>query len=202
IVDVVRVPVTADVEGGYGDVAETVRGIVDAGACGINLEDSAGDGPVLHAIAAQAARIAAARRAADAAGAPIFVNARIDVYLKGVGAPDGRFDETVARAHAYVAAGADGVFVPGVVDAATIRALAQAIDAPLNVMAAQGAPDVGTLGKLGVARVSLGPYVMLALMKRMRHDVAEILRTGRYDTVADRMTFAEADGLMPDTRGA
>ncbi|MCP2325887.1 2-methylisocitrate lyase-like PEP mutase family enzyme [Hamadaea flava] len=118
IVRAVGVPVTADIESGFGatpdEVAETVRAVVAAGAAGINIEDNSHGGPaVLRPVAEQAERLAAVRDAAADSG--LFVNARIDTYLAGAGG----LDETVERAIAYLAAGADGVFVPGVADPAT-----------------------------------------------------------------------------------
>ena len=123
VVQTVAVPVTADIESGYGsgsthDVAETVRALVAIGAVGINLEDSPGrDGEVLLAPDAHVERIRAAREAARAAGGDLVINARTDVYLMQVGAPETRFDRAVQRANLYRAAGADCLFVPGVIDA-------------------------------------------------------------------------------------
>lgn len=195
----VQVPVTADIESGYGsgspdDVAETVRAVVDAGAVGINLEDAPGRGAPLMSPEEQATRIAAAR----AAGGPdLFINARVDVYLRQVGAEAARPDETVRRARAYAAAGADGVFVPGVVDAPTIGRLAEAIDAPLNIMASPGAPTIAELARLGVARVSVGPAITRAAMATIRDAARELLRGGTYDSLADGIPFAEANALFP-----
>jgi 2-methylisocitrate lyase-like PEP mutase family enzyme len=199
IVAVVRVPVTADVEGGYGagtpdDVAATVRGALDAGAVGVNLEDSSAPGGGLHDVAAQAERIAAAREAAGEAGA--FLNARIDTYLLRIGPDAERFDETVRRAHAYARAGADGVFIPGVVDAPTVRRLAAAVPVPLNVMAGPGAPSVAELRALGVARVSLGPTLAQAAMAAVGHAATAVLRDGTYEALAGALPFQEADALF------
>ncbi|HEX2220102.1 MAG TPA: isocitrate lyase/phosphoenolpyruvate mutase family protein [Gemmatimonadales bacterium] len=200
IVQTVQVPVTADVEGGYGagtpdDVAETVREVVSAGAVGINLEDGPGRrGTPLLEPEEQQARIAAARGAGSEAG--LFINARVDVYLRGVGVESGRFDETVRRARAYVAAGADGIFVPGVVDASTIGRLATALEVPLNIMARSGAPPVGELARLGVGRVSVGPAITLSVMRSIHQAAAELLSGGTYDALADGMSFAEANGLF------
>jgi 2-methylisocitrate lyase-like PEP mutase family enzyme len=147
IVRTVDVPVNADVEGGYGtgspqDIAETVRAVLAAGVAGINLEDSPGrDDEPLLAPSAHAERLRAAREAAHAAGGDLVINARIDVYLFQVGAPETRFDEAVRRANLYRAAGADCLFVPGVIDAETIAALVRAIDGPLNVMAMPRCPQ-------------------------------------------------------------
>lgn len=208
ITRVVRVPVTADVERGYGDgapadVAETVRRVIGAGAVGINLEDAPGlNGTTLIEIDEQVARIAAAREAAESEGVPIYVNARVDTYLAQAGAPEGRFDETIRRARAYVGAGADGVFVPGVADAETIRRLATQAGAPLNVMAGRGASlPIRELQALGVARVSLGPALTLAVMAQIRRAAAEVLEQGTYTAMADGLTFPEANALF-DRGGA
>lgn len=203
ITRVVRVPVTADVERGYGDgtpaaVAETVRRVIGAGAVGINLEDAPGaGGQTLIGMDEQAARIAAARQAASGEGVEIYVNARIDTYLAQAGAPEGRLDETLRRAKAYVGAGADGVFVPGVADADTIRTLAGAVGAPLNVMAGRGASlPVSELRALGVARVSIGPALALAVMAQVRRAAAEVLERGTYDALQGGITFPEANALF------
>lgn len=203
ITRVVRVPVTADVERGYGDgtaadVADTVRRVIGAGAVGINLEDAPGqDGATLMDVDAQVERIAAARDAAAREGVPLFINARVDTYLAQAGAPEGRFDETVRRARAYVAAGADGVFVPGVADAETIRALAASVGAPLNVMAGRGAgPSIAELQALGVARVSLGPALTLAMMAQIRRAAAEVLNEGTFSALQGGLTFPEANALF------
>lgn len=195
----VRVPVTADIESGYGsgspeDVAETVRAIVDAGAVGINLEDAPGrGGELLLRPEEHAARIAAAR---VAGGPELFINARVDVYLSQAGAESGRFDETVRRARAYAAAEADGVFVPGVLDASTIARLVKAIGVPLNIMASYGAPAVGELAGLGVARVSVGPSITRAAMATIRAAARELLGTGTYDALVGGIPFAEANALF------
>ncbi|MGH1561677.1 isocitrate lyase/PEP mutase family protein [Mumia sp. DW29H23] len=155
IVAVAGVPVTADLESGYGpeadDVARTVAEAVGLGVVGANLEDVR-DGELLEVEKAHA-RLEAAREAAPRG--TFVLNARTDTYLVGV--PDA-FAETVRRAEAYVEAGADCVFVPGVGDADTIGRLVAAVPAPLNVVAGLTAamPSVGELGQLGVARVSVG----------------------------------------------
>jgi 2-methylisocitrate lyase-like PEP mutase family enzyme len=199
IAEAVQLPVTADIESGYGsgspeDVAETVRAVVAAGAVGINLEDAPGRGgePLLRP-EEHGPRIASAR----AVGGPeLFINARVDVYLRQVGEESARIDETVRRARAYVAAGADGVFVPGVMDAPTIGRLVEAIDAPLNIMASSGAPSVRELASLGVARVSVGPSITQAAMAKIGAAARELLDTGTYDAMADGVPFPEANGLF------
>ncbi len=201
ITAVVGVPVTADIEGGFAvepaGVAETIRLVIEAGAVGVNLEDGdhSGAAPLLP-VEVHAARLAAAREAADATGVRLFINARTDVYLRGVGEPAGRLPETLARAQAYLAAGADGVFVPGVGDADTITTLVQEIDAPLNVMAGPGSLPVPKLADLGVARVSVGPSITEAAYALTRRAATELLTDGTYDSMSDLLSYAELNSLV------
>ncbi|MFJ1766849.1 isocitrate lyase/phosphoenolpyruvate mutase family protein [Amycolatopsis sp. NPDC088138] len=186
----VDVPVSADIEGGYGpgpsDVARTVRDIVGAGAVGINLEDSGAPEGGLFGAEAQAARITAARDAATEAGLPnLTINARTDVYLAGIGAPEGRYDETLRRARAYADAGADTIFVPGLTDLDVITKLVEEAPIPVNIMAGPGAPTVGELAEAGVRRVSLGASVAFAAYSLVVRATREVLTTGTYTAVAD-----------------
>ena len=202
MVDAVQVPVTADVESGYGtgtpeDVAETARAVIAAGAVGINLEDAPGrDGAVVLETAQQAERIGAAREAARSAGVDLFINARTDILLRKVGDEGTRFDETVRRAQAYLAAGADGIFVPGVSDADTIQRLAAAVGAPLNVIGGPGVPSVPELRRLGVARVSVGPGLARAVMAHIRRAATEVLGAGTYEELRDQVASPEANALF------
>ena len=206
IVSAVRIPVSADVESGYGagtldDITATVRGVLDAGAVGVNLEDAPGsNGAPLVEVTVQVARIRAARSAADAAGVALFINARTDMYLRKVGPDPERFDETVRRARAYVDAGADGIFVPGVADAETIRSLAAAVGAPLNVIGAPGVPGTRELRALGVARVSVGPGLTRAIMAHIRRASTELLEAGTYDELRDQVSSPEANALFAAAR--
>jgi 2-methylisocitrate lyase-like PEP mutase family enzyme len=198
----VAVPVTADMEGGYGDdnasAAETVRAVIAAGAAGLNLEDGTHrpDRPLLD-LATQAERVRAARQAADAEGVPVVINARTDVYLAAVGDEAGRFDEAVRRANAYRAAGADCLFVPGVSDPATIGALVRAINGPLNVLAGPGTPPVAELGRLGVARVSVGGGPARAALTLARRVAEELRGPGTYTLFTrDTLSYAEVNRLL------
>ncbi|MEU4238168.1 isocitrate lyase/phosphoenolpyruvate mutase family protein [Actinoplanes sp. NPDC026619] len=188
VVAAVQVPVTADIESGFGadpaGVAETIRGVVAAGAAGINLEDS------VRPIGEYVARLTAAREA----GPALFINARIDTYLSG----GGDLDETVERAEAYIAAGADGIFVPGAIDPATVEKLVARIAAPVNILVWPGAPSVAELAKLGVARVSLGSGVAEAAYAVMRRAVREALTEGTYTSIENAIAYGDLNGLISE----
>ena len=163
IVAAVELPVTIDLESGYADddagVGRTVVAALEAGAIGCNLEDSFPADGSLREIAAAAARIAAARKAADDAGIALFINARTDVFFqKPADAHDSAMVEAaLERARAYAEAGASGLFAPGLVDDALIDRLAQGSPLPVNIMAMPGVPSRARLTELGVARISHGP---------------------------------------------
>lgn len=199
IVRSVDLPITADLEAGYadapGDVARSVRGALDVGAVGVNLEDGTGRaGAPLYSLEEQQRRLAAARAVAG----EFVLNARVDTYFTGFGGngPQ-RYEETVRRGRAYLEAGADVVFVPGVVDPPTVRALVRDLGGPLNLMVLPGAPSVPELLGLGVARVSLGPGPMLAALGLVAEIARELRDRGTY-TALERSFygFAEAEALF------
>jgi 2-methylisocitrate lyase-like PEP mutase family enzyme len=173
IVGVTDLPVTIDLESGYGDSPEqagrTVGLAIDAGAVGCNLEDSFPANGKLRSIADQAARIQRARQTADGANIHFFINARTDVFFERPPAEHDRAMvlEAIERAHAYAAAGADGIFAPGLADIALIGRFAEASPLPLNIMIDGSTPPVGALAQHGVARVSHGPGPYLAAMKAL-----------------------------------
>ena len=198
IVAAVDVPVTADMEAGYGETAEaaaaTAEGVLAAGAIGLNLEDASADR--LLEIAAHSARVRAVRRVAEDAGVPLVINARTDVYLLAVGTPETRFAEAVRRANAYREAGADCLFIPGVRDAETIGRLVESIHGPINVLAGAGTPPAGELQRLGVARISTGSGPMRAGLTLVRR-IAEELGQGTYDSFTkDVLSYADVNRLM------
>jgi 2-methylisocitrate lyase-like PEP mutase family enzyme len=194
VVRAVELPVTADLEDGYGDTAtevgETVAQVIAVGAVGVNLEDG------LRSAAEHAECVAAAKAVADAAGIPIYLNARTDVYLRRIGDPETRLAETLDRARLYLAAGASGIFVPGLADPAVIATLAAELPAPLNVLAGPGLPTVPELAQLGVARVSLGPRPALAAYTALRRAAEELHSAGTYQALADTLSYADLDSLM------
>lgn len=197
----VKVPVTADVEAGYGDraedAAETAREVIEAGAVGINLEDGTGDPqrPLVD-LSLQLEKIRAVREAALKAGVLLVLNARTDVYLDQVGAPETRYDETMRRALAYRDAGADCVFVPGVRDAETIAKLVQDLKCPLNILAGPGSLPISQLEKLGVARVSLGSAPMRATLGLLRRMTQELQASGTYAALEGAPAHAEVNKLL------
>lgn len=198
---VTDLPVTADVESGFATdaegVGETIRRVIAAGAVGINIEDATYDGRgPLRDPSEQATRIAAARGAADALDVPLYINARTDTYLAAVGPECGRLGETLDRAAAFLAAGADGVFVPGVKDPAVIRALVEGVDAPLNILVGPGSPSVSELRDLGVARVSLGSTMVRAAYALVRRGAGELFDTGTYTSLADEIPYGEVNALL------
>lgn len=206
IVDAVRVPVSADIEEGFADTADAVgrnvAEIIRAGAIGINLEDGTPrpDQPV-RPIADAAARIRAARAAADAEGVPIVINARVDLYLKGVGDEASRFAETVRRAEAYLAAGADCIFPFALADLDVIGKLTAAIRAPINVVARAGTPPLRQLEAAGAARVSVASGPALAVMSLVQRIAAELHRTGEFDILHADMKRPDAQRLFADREG-
>jgi 2-methylisocitrate lyase-like PEP mutase family enzyme len=173
IVGATDLPVTVDLESGYGDspeaVGETVAQGIDAGAVGCNLEDSFPTNGKLRATVDEAARIRRARQTADAANIQFFINARTDIFFQV--SADQRNDAMIAdaidRAHAYAEAGADGLFAPGLVDIALIGRLAKASPLPLNIMVGDTTLPVRSLAEHGVARVSHGPGPYLMAMKAL-----------------------------------
>ena len=198
----VRVPVTADMEAGYGttpaDMAETAKAIVAAGAVGLNLEDVTGDAESSQVdMALQVEKIRAIRETSASLGVSLVINARTDVYLMPIGPEATRFERTVERLRVYRAAGADCVFAPGVKERALIEILVKAIGAPLNILVTPGCPSIPELQKIGVARASIGSGVMRSTLGLVRRIGKELQATGTYSTLFDgAIPFAEINGLI------
>lgn len=153
----VGVPVTADLEAGYGlEAAELVAALLKAGAVGLNLEDTDHRTGGLRDPAEQAARLGAVKDAGRAAGVDLVLNARVDVFLRREGDEAGLVDEAVERSRRYRDAGADCLYPIGATGEATIAALVEGIGAPVNVYVRHGAPSLARLAELGVARASYG----------------------------------------------
>ena len=197
----VNLPVTADVEAGYGnrpeDAALTTEGVIKAGAVGMNLEDATRDAQhPLADLSLQLEKILAVREMAQRVGVPLVLNARTDVYLAQVGAPETRYDETVRRLAAFRDAGADCLFAPGVRDSKVIQQLVGELKHPINILAGPGSLSVPELQKLGVARVSLGSSPMRATLGLVRRIAQELLGAGTYNTLQNAPSHVDLNRLM------
>lgn len=163
IIASVDVPVTVDLEGGYGkspaEVQKNVMKVIDAGAVGINFEDQIVGGDALYSIADQCARIMAIRSAAKESSIPLFINARTDIFLKvdHLKHNDQHLEEALLRASAYAESGANGFFAPGLRDVKRIEKLCKLSPLPVNIMVVPGIPSLKQLAEMGVARISYGP---------------------------------------------
>lgn len=199
----VDVPVSADVEAGYGttpeSAAETARGVVAAGAVGMNLEDTGSAGELLP-LELQVERVRAARAAADGAGVPLVLNARTDAFGVPGLAADARLPEAVRRANAYLAAGADCAFVPFVSDRELIGRLAREVKGPLNVLGTPAAPPIPELERMGVRRVSVGSGIARAAYGRARRIALELKEKGTYELLAEgAISYADMQRLFGAT---
>jgi 2-methylisocitrate lyase-like PEP mutase family enzyme len=190
----VAIPVTADVESGYGDPVATAKAVAMAGAIGMNLEDTLSEAAeTLVELSAQTAII----REIRTLNLPLVINARTDVYLASIGDPATRFARTVERLNAYREAGADCLFAPGVSDAATIAALAREVQGPLNILATVGTPPASELQKLGVARVSVGSGPARAALGLVRRIAIELREHGSYNTMFEgQVPYAEMNEML------
>jgi 2-methylisocitrate lyase-like PEP mutase family enzyme len=190
IVKAVSVPVTADIEAGYAStgagVADTIKKVIATGVVGVNLEDTPGlNAAEIQTLEVQVERIKAAREAAIACDFPLVINARTDLFLFKIGDEQSRFNDVVKRANAYLKAGADCIFIPGVGDPKIIAALVRQVDGPINILANPDVPSITELHKLGVARVSTGSGPMRATMALVRQMATELLKNGTYTTFTD-----------------
>lgn len=196
-----HVPVTADMEAGYGitpeDMAETAERLIETGAVGLNLEDTIGRGDDCQvSLSLQVEKIRSLREASAAQGVPLVLNARTDIYLLGIGDPATRFDRTVQRLRAYRDAGADCLFAPGVRDTDTIRKLIEAIEAPLNILAGPGSPSIPELESLGVARISLGSSLARAALTKAIDAVKELRKTGTYSVLEGSLSHTDVNNIF------
>jgi len=197
----VKVPVTADVESGYGprpeDAARTAQAVIEAGAVGMNLEDSTEESDTaLIEVSLAVEKIRAVREAGGRAGVPLVINARTDVYLNQVGAPDSRYDHALRRAAAFRDAGADCIFLPGVREPELIARFVKDLQFPINILAGPGSPAIAELQRLGVARVSLGSKPMLAGLGTLRRLLNELQQKGTYASLEGAVTYAEMQKLL------
>lgn len=199
IARVISVPLSVDFEAGYSSdpaqVAEAIGPILDSGAVGINLEDGS-DSPDLFC-----AKLGALKSAAQKKSVDLFVNARSDVYLRRLVPPERAEAEAIARGVRYLAAGADGFFVPGLADPASIRAIVAAVPLPVNLLIVPGLPPVAELQSLGVRRVSAGSAITQSAYGLAKRAATRLLKEGRYDVLMERtMTHPELNALFAESR--
>ena len=196
----VKVPVTADMEGGYCNLpegmAETAHELLEAGAVGLNLEDSHQERKLVD-VSLQQEKLRALKEAGRTEGVDLVLNARTDPYLLKDAGDTWRIEETVCRARAYRDAGADCIFVPGLSDAETIRRLLEESPGPLNLLAGKGGLPVPELERLGVARLSLGSGPARAALAAFRRIAREVLDQGTYHSMTeDTLTYDETQRLL------
>lgn len=198
----VDIPVSADMENGYGhtpdDVAETCRLVLEAGAIAVNIEDTTGDPerPLVD-LALQCEKIRAIRSMGDAFGVPIVVNARTDGYWLKLWDEERRLRESIERCNAFRESGADCLFVPGALDPRAVGTLAREIRGPLNILAMPGCPTIPELKALGVRRVSQGSGPSRAALKVARDIAMELLGQGTYTAYqGNAIPYAEANALF------
>ena len=197
IINAVEVPVTVDIEAGYGnnlnEIIDSVKMIVATGIVGINIEDSIDLNPVLVDEMEFCERISAIRALSDSMGFHLVMNARTDSFYTSTGSTQEKLSESIRRGNKYQEAGADCIFVQPVWEKETIATLVKEINAPINMLAnptigAGVTPSISELQDLGVARVSLGSGLMkatLALIKKVANELSE---KGTYDILLDALT--------------
>ena len=195
IVKTVSVPVSADIEAAYAQdaatAAKTVGQVIAAGAVGINIEDG-NDAPDLLA-----AKIENLKSAAAKAGAALWVNARIDTYLRRLVPAEQAYDETVRRAALYRAAGADSIFAPALIDLAELTRLVKAVVLPLNVLAWPGLPDAAVLESIGVRRLSAGSGIGKAVLGHTFALAKTFLADGRSEPLTQGpLSNPDINGMM------
>ncbi len=201
----VSVPVTADIESGFAADAKqletSIAQVIQAGAVGVNLEDALPGqehfGP-LFPLPEQIERIQAARRAADRLNIHLVINARVDAYWQSGVAPDQALRSTLERASAYLKAGGDCIFVPGLRNPDHIRTLVDHLHgAPINILAGPGVPSLPELARLGIKRVSYGSGPHRAAMGLLRRIATEARTTGTFNALTEgAVPYAEMNGLF------
>ncbi len=206
IAEAVEVPITADVEAGFGntpeEVADTAREVIAAGAVGMNLEDGVDGKPdFLADVNLQKEIIRAVLEVSEGSGIPFVLNARTDIFLYGIGPAETRLARTIERLIAYHAAGAPSLFAPGVKDKETIAQLARGLAGPLNILATVGTPPVAELQQLGVARVSVGSGPMRATLGFLDRMARQLRGEGVFALMTEgALPYADANRLVQPKR--
>lgn len=203
VVNAVRVPVTADIEGGFSstttDLVCRIEEVIGAGACGVNLEDGLDHGARLRSSEEACERIDAVRRAATALGLPLVINARTDLHLRAGNDPV-VLEETVARCRAYLAAGADCVYPIGLSDLALIGRLVSQVSAPVNIVGRRGTPSIQQLQAAGVARVSTATTPAVFMAGVLEEAMTKLIQSGSFDHFTSTYDYARLQKLFADDR--
>ncbi|MEP7245112.1 MAG: isocitrate lyase/phosphoenolpyruvate mutase family protein, partial [Gammaproteobacteria bacterium] len=196
----VRVPVTADIEGGFSsttpDLIHRTEEVIQVGACGINIEDGLGHGASLRSVDDASERISAVRRTATKLGIHLVINARTDFYLNAGSNDPALFDQMLARCRAYVAAGADCVYPLGLVDLAQITKLVAALAHPVNIIGCRGTPGIPELQAAGVARVSTATTPALYVAGALSDSMTKLIQTGSFDHFTSSFDYARLQKLF------
>jgi 2-methylisocitrate lyase-like PEP mutase family enzyme len=204
IVKSVAIPVTVDLEAGYASTAEEMRDTTQqlllTGAVGMNLEDGLREGAMpLVQTSHHAEKIKVVREVCHVSGLDLVINARTDIFLKCVGDGANRLAHAVHRGNAYLRAGADCVFVPGMTEPETIFELTQQINGPVNILAVSGTPCIKELQRLGVARVTFGSGPMRATLGLIERIAQELRNYGTFETMLGGATsYAKTQELFPN----
>ena len=202
----VGIPLTVDLESGYGttpeEVARSVAEVIEAGGVGVNLEDIGKDGAnKLFSIEEQVEKIRAVRAMGESKGVPIVINSRTDIFYPAIAFEGDRLTEALLRLRAYREAGADCLFAPFVTDFDTIYQLAQGCGGPLNVLATTGSPPIMQLENAGVKRISLGSGIYRSAMGTVRKIAQSLKNTGNFDLMLDgQIAFPEMMQMLEKSR--
>ncbi len=175
------VPVSIDFESGFAkdtnSLSENVCRLIATGAVGINFEDQLIGQTRLYPVDEQIERIRTIRQAAFGAGAGLFINARTDLFLQHPEHAHAEYlERAIERGRSYTAAGADGFFVPGLADESLIETICQSVELPINVMLKPGVGSIARMAKLGVSRISFGPYPYFQLMDAFGSQLEQAVR--------------------------
>ncbi len=202
IVDSIKIPVTADIESGYAsdpkDLRDSINKVIDTGAAGINIEDSVGEEGLIRNIEEQCMRIATVREVSEERGLHLVINARIDCFLSDINKSKERvIKEAVKRADAYYKGGADCVYLIGVLDLETIKALRKEISSPINILGSHRTVSLKTMQDIGINRVTFGPFVFRSALKKFVNIIDELGRLGSYESFSnDTFSFSEASEFL------
>jgi 2-methylisocitrate lyase-like PEP mutase family enzyme len=194
IAQALEVPVTADIEAGYGDPIGTAQQVWQAGAVGINLEDVTGAGTDTQVPIDQQVEVI---RRIRSTVPNLVVNARTDIFLRGIGDEDSRMSRAIERLRTYREAGAQCVFAPGLKDPKAIAELTAALNSPLNILAGPGLPDLSQMKSLGVKRISVGSGPMRACLGLVTKIAQELQNSGTYQAITENQyPYSEANRLF------